>query len=72
MAYEMKVFSAHRLPDMRADHARSARESGLEGIQWNIKPPTPKLPQEIVNKAAQKYEQALKRLTADDAVKEVE
>ena len=44
----------------------------LEGIQWNKKPPAPKLPQEIVNKTALKYEQALKRLTADDAVKEVE
>lgn len=44
----------------------------LEGIQWNKKPPAPKLPAEIVNKTAQKYEQALKRLTADDAVKEVE
>ena len=44
----------------------------LEGIQWNKKPPAPKLPEEIVNKTAQKYEQALKRLTADDAVKEVE
>jgi phosphoribosylaminoimidazole-succinocarboxamide synthase len=44
----------------------------LEGIQWNKQPPAPKLPEEIVNKTAQKYEQALKRLTADDAVKEVE
>ena len=44
----------------------------LEGIQWNKQPPAPKLPEEIVNKSAQKYEQALKRLTADDAVKEVE
>ena len=44
----------------------------LEGIQWNKKPPAPKLPAEIVNKTAQKYEQALKRLTADGAVKEVE
>jgi len=44
----------------------------LEGIRWNKQPPAPKLPQEIVNKTAQKYEQALKRLTADDAVKEVE
>ena len=44
----------------------------LEGIQWNKKPPAPKLPEEIVNKTAQKYEQALKRLTADGAVKEVE
>ena len=44
----------------------------LEGIQWNKQTPAPKLPEEIVNKTAQKYEQALKRLTADDAVKEVE
>ena len=44
----------------------------LEGIQWNKQPPAPKLPQEIVNKTAQKYEQALKRLTAEDVVKEVE
>jgi len=44
----------------------------LEGIRWNKKPPAPKLPEEIVNKTAQKYKQALKRLTADDAVKEVQ
>jgi phosphoribosylaminoimidazole-succinocarboxamide synthase len=44
----------------------------LEGIRWNKQPPAPKLPQEIVNKTAQKYEQALKRLTAEDVVKEVE
>jgi phosphoribosylaminoimidazole-succinocarboxamide synthase len=44
----------------------------LEGIQWNKQPPAPKLPEEIVNKTAQKYEQALKRLTAEDVVKEVE
>ena len=44
----------------------------LEGIQWNKQSPAPKLPEKIVNKTAQKYEQALKRLTADDAVKEVE
>jgi phosphoribosylaminoimidazole-succinocarboxamide synthase len=43
----------------------------LEGIRWNKQPPAPKLPQEIVNKTAQKYEQALKRLTAAGAVKEV-
>ena len=32
MAYEMKILSAHRLPDMTADYARSARERGLEVI----------------------------------------
>ena len=32
MAYEMKVLSAHRLPDMTADYARSAEERGLEVI----------------------------------------
>ncbi len=31
-AYEMKILSAHRLPDMTADYARSAREPGLEVI----------------------------------------
>ncbi|MGB9440472.1 MAG: hypothetical protein WCB15_21175 [Desulfobacterales bacterium] len=28
----MKILSAHRLPDMTADYARSARERGLEVI----------------------------------------
>ena len=32
VAYEMKILSAHRLPDMTADYARSARERGLEMI----------------------------------------
>ncbi|MGD8259083.1 MAG: phosphoribosylaminoimidazolesuccinocarboxamide synthase [Desulfobacterales bacterium] len=44
----------------------------LEGVRWNKQPPAPKLPEEIINKTAQKYEQALKRLTVADAVKEVE
>jgi len=32
MAYEMKILSAYRLPDMTADYARSARERGLQVI----------------------------------------
>ena len=44
----------------------------LEGVRWNKQPPAPKLPEEIINKTAQKYEQALKRLTVADAVKEME
>ena len=32
VAYEMKILSAHRLPDVTADYARSARERGLEMI----------------------------------------
>ena len=44
----------------------------LEGIRWNKQPPAPKLPREIISKTAQKYQQALKQLTADDHVKEVE
>jgi phosphoribosylaminoimidazole-succinocarboxamide synthase len=35
----------------------------LEGIRWNKQPPAPKLPTEVISKTAQKYEQALKRLT---------
>jgi 5-(carboxyamino)imidazole ribonucleotide mutase len=32
VAYEMKILSAHRLPDMTADYAHSARERGLQVI----------------------------------------
>jgi 5-(carboxyamino)imidazole ribonucleotide mutase len=32
VAYEMKILSAHRLPDMTAEYARSARERGLQVI----------------------------------------
>lgn len=41
----------------------------LEGIRWNKQPPPPKLPEEIVHKTAQKYEQAWKELTTDSDVK---
>lgn len=35
----------------------------LNKIKWNKKPPAPELPQEIVMKTAEKYQEALKRLT---------
>ncbi|MDO8644284.1 MAG: phosphoribosylaminoimidazolesuccinocarboxamide synthase [bacterium] len=35
----------------------------LESIHWNKKPPAPELPQEIVQKTTEKYQEALKRLT---------
>jgi 5-(carboxyamino)imidazole ribonucleotide mutase len=30
--YDMRILSAHRLPDLTADYARGARERGLEVI----------------------------------------
>lgn len=35
----------------------------LETLDWNKKPPGPKLPQEIIDKTAQKYKEIKKRLT---------
>lgn len=35
----------------------------LESIKWNKKPPAPKLPDEVINKTAEKYQQALNQLT---------
>ena len=35
----------------------------LETLDWDKKPPAPKLPQEIIDKTAAKYEEALRRLT---------
>ncbi len=35
----------------------------LDSIGWNKQPPGPKLPQEIIDKTAQKYREALTRLT---------
>ena len=37
----------------------------LEGIRWNKQPPVPHLPDEIISKTADKYEEALKRLSAN-------
>lgn len=34
----------------------------LEGIRWNKQPPVPELPEEIIRKTSEKYEEALKRL----------
>jgi len=38
----------------------------LEKIRWNKQPPVPHLPDEIVSKTAEKYEEALKRLSANE------
>jgi phosphoribosylaminoimidazole-succinocarboxamide synthase len=35
----------------------------LETLDWDKKPPAPKLPQEIINKTAEKYREAQRRLT---------
>lgn len=35
----------------------------LETLDWDKKPPAPKLPQEIIDKTADKYREALRRLT---------
>ena len=35
----------------------------LESIHWNKKPPAPKLPAEVIAKTAEKYREALTRLT---------
>jgi phosphoribosylaminoimidazole-succinocarboxamide synthase len=38
----------------------------LESIRWNKKPPPPPLPPEIVRKTAEKYREALRRLSGND------
>jgi phosphoribosylaminoimidazole-succinocarboxamide synthase len=38
----------------------------LESIGWNKKPPAPKLPPEVLMKTAEKYREALTRLTGSD------
>ena len=38
----------------------------LESIDWNKRPPAPKLPAEVVTRTAEKYHEALRRLTAPD------
>ena len=38
----------------------------LESIGWNKKPPAPKLPPEVIVKTAEKYREALTRLTGSD------
>ncbi len=38
----------------------------LENIGWNKKPPAPKLPPEVIAKTAEKYREALTRLTGSD------
>lgn len=38
----------------------------LETLSWNKKPPAPRLPAEIIAKTAEKYREALKRLTGKD------
>jgi phosphoribosylaminoimidazole-succinocarboxamide synthase len=38
----------------------------LESIGWNKKPPAPKLPPEVIAKTAEKYREALTRLTGSD------
>lgn len=38
----------------------------LEGIGWNKQPPAPELPPEVVAKTAEKYREALQRLTGGD------
>jgi phosphoribosylaminoimidazole-succinocarboxamide synthase len=38
----------------------------LESIGWNKKPPAPKLPAEVIAKTAEKYREALTRLTGSD------
>ncbi len=38
----------------------------LESIDWNKRPPAPKLPAEVVARTAEKYQEALRRLTAPD------
>ncbi|MDH5513483.1 MAG: phosphoribosylaminoimidazolesuccinocarboxamide synthase [Gammaproteobacteria bacterium] len=37
----------------------------LESLGWNKKPPAPKLPPEVIAKTAEKYREALRRLTGD-------
>jgi phosphoribosylaminoimidazole-succinocarboxamide synthase len=38
----------------------------LETLGWNKKPPAPRLPAEVIAKTAEKYREALKRLTGKD------
>ena len=38
----------------------------LETLAWNKKPPAPRLPAEVIAKTAEKYREALKRLTGKD------
>lgn len=38
----------------------------LEQIQWDKQPPAPALPEDVIHKTAEKYEEALKRLTGDN------
>ncbi len=38
----------------------------LETLDWNKKPPAPRLPAEVIAKTAEKYREALKRLTGQD------
>ncbi len=38
----------------------------LESIEWNKRPPGPQLPEEVVVRTTQKYQEALRRLTAPD------
>lgn len=38
----------------------------LESLGWNKKPPAPRLPAEVITKTAEKYREALKRLTGKD------
>jgi phosphoribosylaminoimidazole-succinocarboxamide synthase len=37
----------------------------LEAIKWNKEPPPPELPDEVVDRTRQKYQEAMKRLTSD-------
>lgn len=37
----------------------------LERVHWNKQPPAPRLPEEVLKKTADKYEEALRRLTDD-------
>ncbi|HSW52894.1 MAG TPA: phosphoribosylaminoimidazolesuccinocarboxamide synthase, partial [Sulfuricaulis sp.] len=37
----------------------------LESIGWNKQPPAPRLPAEVIARTAEKYREALTRLTAD-------
>jgi phosphoribosylaminoimidazole-succinocarboxamide synthase len=38
----------------------------LESVHWEKKPPVPELPEDVVRRTAQKYEESLKRLTQAD------
>ena len=42
-------------------------ERALEASGWNKKAPAPKLPSEVIAKTAEKYREALTRLTGGDA-----